>query len=120
MLEIRACEFKGNSAKSGGAFFFKYGFPYESLVNTESKFENNSGLNFGNNMASLPFRLILINSFNRDFFNFSDVIRNLSLIKVKPGKKFDLNFKLYAIDQFDQNALSMIKNEYYLYFMHNN
>ena len=78
-----------------------------------TQLENNFALNFGNNVASLPFRLILIQS-SSVLFDINQMIYNVSLIKVRPGRKFDLDFKLYVIDQFDQNALSLIKNKYFI------
>jgi hypothetical protein len=78
-----------------------------------SQFESNVGLNFGNNVASLPFRLILVQSTSA-MFDINNIMKNISLIKIRSGKRFDLDWKLYVIDQFAQNALSLMKNKYLL------
>lgn len=109
-MEIRKNEFLSNTADAGGVFFFMFHFPYESPEKIDSIFEKNIGKSFGNNVASLPFRFVLLMS-NDDSFDFNQILATLNPIRIKPGKKFDLNFKLFSIDQFNQNALSLVNNE---------
>lgn len=83
----------------------------------KSKFENNKGLKYGNDIASSPFRLLLANS-SLDLFDPKLAMSSIDLIKIQPGKQFNLEFRLFSIDKFNQNALSMINNEFFNIFFY--
>ncbi len=114
MLDIFNCEFKENKAHIGGALFFNSTFPYESLENTGNKFTKNYALIFGNDKASHPFRFVFATR-SENMFDIRNVLNDLNLLKIKPGRRFNIDFELYSIDQFDQNSISLIKNEFYFF-----
>ena len=105
------CGFLQNRANCGGSLFFEIPFfPYNSLDNMGNSFQNNIAKIYGDNFASIPFRLILTNA-SDTIFNSDNFLKNASLIRIQPGRKFDIPFKFFPIDQFNQNAISKFKNE---------
>jgi hypothetical protein len=89
----------------GGAIFFA-SYVNPSFVWKSNYFKNNIAKFYGDNWASLAFRLVLTEK-NVSIDNFtSDEILNSTFdsLNIKSNENFDLPYLIWVIDQFNQSV----------------